>query len=926
MVGCPWMLRVCGYLYVAVMFGFYAVHSEITQKTANVGETAVMKCNLTEPHWYKNGTRLKENQKVKPSGSTLSLFCLELSDNGFYECRDKTTMHKAKIYNLIVHNPDNLEFFHIHNKNNRKKCLSSLATFLHVEDCNLQSCRQKWAWTASRQLMNVNDFTNPMCISTNQYPPPQSSQLNLHNCSQKKLGWQCNNSLVKLKDYDLYLNFDVSSGYNVNLLPIAGFGSHWVKYTTRDDICSESRKAVVSPTHVVQSERQTVKLTCQGINFFRPSYTWLKNGEPVTNISRLSLHIHSNVMLMPFAYRVNSGNYTCVVRDHSGSATASTVVEIYKDPSIIRHSLNQSALLGNDICLTCDMFGNNTIDEISWFKMGVPISPGNPKYKVNIVPGKFKKFSTELCIRSLNHDDSGTYSCGIKSSTRRAHADGKLQVLVKPEVYIYKIDDSVLVCNATGFPLPALAWYKNSEYMISSTDNERHLTIKETVGNFTCVASNSAGTSSKSFISIPVGRNSSGRSLTLIILCVIGGIMLAVMVILCVCCYRRRKKEVVNNNYDGVYSSVRYTTAPGESASPSAYTTVDLQPPHQKPRSKFQPRRSSESDKKGLMAKYQENGKPRAKGEWEVPYECVRWNKKLGEGQFGQVWHGDIVSRNKSRTVAIKILHEGASVQDRKALIDELEFMKTLSPHPNIVGLVGCCTRSEKVLIIVEYVAGGNLKDYLLNSRGTSKETYANLAPFSATLTSKDLLTFAYQIARGMSHLEQIKCVHRDLAARNVLVGGDKTCKIADFGLARDIYKENYYRKTSGGRLPLRWMAYESIFNGITTNQSDAWSYGIVLWEIVTIGGNPYPDMNRDKVIDSLQRGYRMPKPHHCSEEIYVVMWDCWQQNPDKRPTFAELTATLLRLISLQQNFIKMECLGESDYANMGSYEETTDA
>ena len=132
---------------------------------------------------------------------------------------------------------------------NDKRCLSMITIFsdsyLHVENCNLQSCRQKWAWTASKQLMNVNDLSKPLCISTTN-PLVQSSELDGRDCSQKQLRWQCKDSLIKLKDYDLYMNLDkFSSGQKINLLSNGGNWSHWVKYTTRDYICSQSRKGKV---------------------------------------------------------------------------------------------------------------------------------------------------------------------------------------------------------------------------------------------------------------------------------------------------------------------------------------------------------------------------------------------------------------------------------------------------------------------------------------------------------------------------------------------------------------------------------------------------------------------------------------------------------------------------------------------------------
>lgn len=273
-------------------------------------------------------------------------------------------------------------------------------------------------------------------------------------------------------------------------------------------------------------------------------------------------------------------------------------------------------------------------------------------------------------------------------------------------------------------------------------------------------------------------------------------------------------------------------------------------------------------------------------------------DKKLGSGHFGQVMKGFLKTEQGIRVVAVKMLKENADQQQKKEFLAELELMKTMSPHPNIVGLVGCCTKSDEPFIIVEYCSLGNLRDFLRSSHGSV--IYANLAANSLTLTCLDLLSFAWQCARGMSYLASQKVVHRDLAARNILVDKGHVCKIADFGLARDIYEKKQYLKLGEADLPLRWMAIESIFQGITTTLSDVWSFGILLWEIVTLGANPYPAMKRDELIEQLRVGYRMPKPPFCSDELYAIMWQCWQTDPESRPTFLELGKTLHRLKTAQ--------------------------
>ncbi|MCJ8743547.1 hypothetical protein PDJAM_G00095280 [Pangasius djambal] len=180
----------------------------------------------------------------------------------------------------------------------------------------------------------------------------------------------------------------------------------------------------------------------------------------------------------------------------------------------------------------------------------------------------------------------------------------------------------------------------------------------------------------------------------------------------------------------------------------------------------------------------------------------------------------------------------------------------------------------------------------------TESEVEKLLSDDSERLTTMDLLSFTYQVARGMEFLASKNCVHRDLAARNVLLSQGKIVKICDFGLARDIMHDNNYVSKGSTFLPVKWMAPESIFDNLYTTLSDVWSYGILLWEIFSLGGTPYPGMVVDSSFyNKIKSGYRMAKPEHASSDVYELMVKCWNNEPEKRPSFhslSERVATLL--------------------------------
>ncbi|XP_041914988.1 fibroblast growth factor receptor 1b isoform X3 [Alosa sapidissima] len=293
---------------------------------------------------------------------------------------------------------------------------------------------------------------------------------------------------------------------------------------------------------------------------------------------------------------------------------------------------------------------------------------------------------------------------------------------------------------------------------------------------------------------------------------------------------------------------------------------------------------------------------------WEFFRERLVLGKPLGEGCFGQVVMGEALGLDKEKPnrvtkVAVKMLKSDATEKDLSDLISEMEMMKIIGKHKNIINLLGACTQDGPLYVIVEYASKGNLREYLRARRPPGMEYCYNPDQVpSESMCIKDLVSCAYQVARGMEYLASKKCIHRDLAARNVLVTEDNVMKIADFGLARDIHHIDYYKKTTNGRLPVKWMAPEALFDRIYTHQSDVWSFGVLLWEIFTLGGSPYPGVPVEELFKLLKEGHRMDRPSACPQELYLMMKDCWHAVPTYRPTFKQLVEDLDRILSMTAN------------------------
>ncbi|XP_004647653.1 tyrosine-protein kinase receptor Tie-1 [Octodon degus] len=303
-----------------------------------------------------------------------------------------------------------------------------------------------------------------------------------------------------------------------------------------------------------------------------------------------------------------------------------------------------------------------------------------------------------------------------------------------------------------------------------------------------------------------------------------------------------------------------------------------------------------------------------------LEWEDITFEDLIGEGNFGQVIRAMIKKDGLKMNAAIKMLKEYASENDHRDFAGELEVLCKLGHHPNIINLLGACENRGYLYIAIEYAPYGNLLDFLRKSRVLETDpAFAREHGTASTLSSRQLLRFASDAANGMQYLSEKQFIHRDLAARNVLVGENLASKIADFGLSRG---EEVYVKKTMGRLPVRWMAIESLNYSVYTTKSDVWSFGVLLWEIVSLGGTPYCGMTCAELYEKLPQGYRMEQPRNCDDEVYELMRQCWRDRPYERPPFAQIALQLGRMLEARKAYVNMSLFENFTYAGIDATAE----
>ncbi|XP_059715549.1 vascular endothelial growth factor receptor kdr-like isoform X2 [Haemorhous mexicanus] len=713
----------------------------------------------------------------------------------------------------------------------------------------------------------------------------------------------------KETDFDKVVKVELRSKYEIQCTasgnPEPRIEWKWQPCSLTDTLCNpEGPKVVVSENTVIGNKIRSIENTP------------MRQGDKPKIVSTLTTEDSSA-----------SGIYYCVAANKVGEEERSIAFYVSDVPSGLQTSPQVTAIVGNDVQLTCRA-SKYIYTHLAWY---YPSSEAAPSHSVVRKMDKYS-ISLTLLIPNVTREQSGLYKCRAQNqqnSTDTLEQHSQLLVRAKAApVVIQNLTDLevnisgkiLLECKVSGTPEPQVTWRKNG-YPISAASGismENNTLVIERVkkddeGLYECRASNDLGQDSTSaFIRI---QGSEEKSNIEVIILVCTGLAATLFWLLLTLFIRKLRKPDATDIKTG-YLSI-------------------IMDPEEMPLDEQCERLPYDSSK------------------WEFPRDRLRLGKTLGHGAFGKVVEASAFGIDKSstcKTVAVKMLKECATTNECKALMSELKILIHIGHHLNVVNLLGACTKAGgPLMVIVEYCKYGNLSNYLRGKRGdfiayksqeNSDQAEKSLDESSSDLTElikrrlesvastgssassgfiedksysdseddeedaedlykrpltlEDLICYSFQVAKGMEFLASRKCIHRDLAARNILLSENNVVKICDFGLARDIYKDPDYVRKGDARLPLKWMAPEAIFDKIYTTQSDVWSFGVLLWEIFSLGASPYPGVQIDEdFCRRLKEGTRMRSPEYSTPEVYQTMLDCWHGVPTERPTFTELVERL---------------------------------
>uniref|UniRef100_A0A673M5W0 receptor protein-tyrosine kinase n=1 Tax=Sinocyclocheilus rhinocerous TaxID=307959 RepID=A0A673M5W0_9TELE len=617
---------------------------------------------------------------------------------------------------------------------------------------------------------------------------------------------------------------------------------------------------------------------------------------------------------------VDHALYRCIASNKMGVEEWVIVFQVARD--ILPSS---SPIEGEDVVMRC-VADRLLYSNMRWYRVTSAANPDaspaavpcdtvtlSPLHQTNVTISGLQgtNATLDLPIPNATLMDQGLYACQVENvgtSERtcllhnlRLRALEMSRIVTNLTAQRVNVSDSTtLVCEVSGTPTPTVVWTKDNQTVTEGSgvilkQSNRVLTIqrvkKEDSGLYMCTACNQQGCDSHEARITVEGAE---EKMNVELIMPIGAVVIAMLLWLLIVFVIRNRKR------------------PNDGDLKTGYLSIILDSDDM-PMDEHCERLTYDANK------------------WEFPRDRLKLGEPLGRGAFGQVVEATAYGIEKATTcttVAVKMLKEGATTSEYRALMSELKILIHIGHHLNVVNLLGACTKpGGPLMVIVEYCKHGNLSSYLKSKRGeyspykvNSIITYTRLDICTGTasvgysssdwdhLTIEDLISYSFQVAKGMEFLASRKCIHRDLAARNILLSENNVVKICDFGLARDVYKDPDYVRKGDARLPLKWMAPETIFDRVYTTQSDVWSFGVLLWEIFSLGASPYPGVCIDESFcRRLKEGTRMRAPDYATPEIYQTMLDCWLDRSKDRPTFTQLVEHLGNLLQASAQQVRLD-------------------